>query len=171
MDDAHGVFALRNIEHAVFELGVYPDLVLMMFARFRLSGSTLGATTTNIMKLRPVTAFGYLLLVAAAVVSLMFVHSLKPTSVEAAAFLSIWLLLPYLILAIVLAIRAHIATEIANLTVTVLVVAGGLLFLTIVIFVRPDPQGGIAVLFTPVYQSIAMVILVPLSRWISGKRT
>ena len=99
------------------------------------------------MNVRPVTAFAYLLLVAAAVVSLMFVHSLKPTSVEAATFFSIWLLLPYLILAIVLALRAHIATEIANLTVTVLVVAGGLLFLTIVIFVRPDPQGGIAVLF------------------------
>jgi hypothetical protein len=63
------------------------------------------------------------------------------------------------------------ATEIADLIVTVLVVAGGLLFLTIVVFVRPDPQGGIAVLLTPVYQGIAMVILVPLSRWISGKRT
>ena len=123
------------------------------------------------MNVRPLTAIAYLLLVAAAVVSLMFVHSLKPASVAAATFFSIWLLLPYLILAMVLATRARIATEIANLTVTVLVVAGGLLFLTIVIFVRPDPQGGIAVLFTPVYQGIAMVILVPLSRWISGKRT
>jgi hypothetical protein len=123
------------------------------------------------MNIRPVTAFAYVLLVAAAVVSLVFVHSLKPTSVKAATFFSIWLLLPYLILAIVLAIRAHIATEIADLIVTVLVVAGGLLFLTIVVFVRPDPQGGIAVLLTPVYQGIAMVILVPLSRWISGKRT
>jgi hypothetical protein len=104
-------------------------------------------------------------------VSLVLVHSLKPTSVKAATFFSIWLLLPYLILAIVLAIRAHMATEIADLIVTVLVVAGGLLFLTIVVFVRPDPQGGIAVLLTPVYQGIAMVILVPLSRWISGKRT
>jgi hypothetical protein len=123
------------------------------------------------MNVRPVTAFAYVLLVAAAVVSLVFVHSLKPTSVKAATFFSIWLLLPYLILAIVLAIRAHMATEIADLIVTVLVVAGGLLFLTIVVFVRPDPQGGIAVLLTPVYQGIAMVILVPLSRWISGKRT
>jgi hypothetical protein len=123
------------------------------------------------MNIRPVTAFAYVLLVAAAVVSLVFVHSLKPTSVKAATFFSIWLLLPYLILAIVLAIRAHMATEIADLIVTVLVVAGGLLFLTIVVFVRPDPQGGIAVLLTPVYQGIAMVILVPLSRWISGKRT
>jgi hypothetical protein len=123
------------------------------------------------MNVRPVTAFAYVLLVAAAVVSLVFVHSLKPTSAGAAAFFSIWLLLPYLILAIVLAIRAHMATEIADLIVTVLVVAGGLLFLTIVVFVRPDPQGGIAVLLTPVYQGIAMVILVPLSRWISGKRT
>jgi hypothetical protein len=123
------------------------------------------------MNVRPVTAFAYVLLAAAAVVSLVFVHSLKPTSVKAATFFSIWLLLPYLILAIVLAIRAHMATEIADLIVTVLVVAGGLLFLTIVVFVRPDPQGGIAVLLTPVYQGIAMVILVPLSRWISGKRT
>jgi peptidoglycan/LPS O-acetylase OafA/YrhL len=123
------------------------------------------------MNVRPVTAFAYVLLVAAAVISIVFVHSLKPTSVKAAIFFSICLLLPYLILAIVLAIRAHVATEIADLIVTVLVVAGGLLFLTIVVFVRPDPQGGIAVLFTPVYQGIAMVILVPLSRWISGKGT
>jgi hypothetical protein len=123
------------------------------------------------MNVRPVTAFAYVLLAAAAVVSLVFVHSLKPTSVKAATFFSIWLLLPYLILTIVLTIRAHMATEIADLIVTILVVAGGLLFLTIVVFVRPDPQGGIAVLLTPVYQGIAMVILVPLSRWISGKRT
>ena len=45
-----------------------------------------------------------------------------------------------------------------------LVAGGGLAFLTLVIFVNPDPQGGIAVFFTPVYQGIAMMILFPLLR-------
>lgn len=125
----------------------------------------------NIMNVRPITVFAYLLLVIAAVVTLVFVTSLKPTSTEAALFFSAWLLLPYFILAILLSMRASLRIEVANLIVTALITSGGLLFLTIVIFVRPDPQGAIAVLFTPLYQGIAMAVLFPLSRWISDKGT
>jgi len=54
---------------------------------------------------------------------------------------------------------------VAIATVTV----GGLLFLTYVIFLNPDPQGGIAVLFTPVYQAIGICVLVPACCWLIGK--
>ena len=121
------------------------------------------------MNLRPITSLAYVLLIVAAIVSLLFVYLLKPTSAEATALFSIWLLLPYIILAVILAFSTRVAIDVANLVVTLFVVVGGLLFLVVVIFIRPDPQGGIAVFFTPMYQGVAMVVLIPLSRWIFGK--
>jgi len=121
------------------------------------------------MNLRPITSLAYVLLIIAAIVSLFFVYLLKPTSAEATALFGIWLLLPYLILAVILAFSTRVAIDVANLVVTLFVVVGGLLFLVVVIFIRPDPQGGIAVFFTPMYQGVAMIVLVPLSRWIFGK--
>ena len=121
------------------------------------------------MNLRPITSLAYVLLIVAAIVSLFFVYLLKPTSAEATALFSIWLLLPYMILAVILAFSTRVAIDVANLVVTLFVVVGGLLFLVVVIFIRPDPQGGIAVFFTPMYQGVAMVVLIPLSRWIFGK--
>jgi len=50
------------------------------------------------------------------------------------------------------------------------VAGGGLLFLSYVIYIRPDPQGGIAVLLTPVYQAIGIGLLVPISRWLVRAR-
>ena len=123
------------------------------------------------MNLRPITSLAYVLLIVAAIVSLFFVYLLKPTSAEATALFSIWLLLPYIILAVILAFSTRVAIDVANLVVTLFVVVGGLLFLVVVIFIRPDPQGGIAVFFTPIYQGVAMVVLIPLSRWIFGKRS
>ena len=123
------------------------------------------------MNLRPITSLAYVLLIVAAIVSLFFVYLLKPTSAEATALFGIWLLLPYLILAVILAFSTRVAIDVANLVVTLFVVVGGLLFLVVVIFIRPDPQGGIAVFFTPIYQGVAMVVLIPLSRWIFGKRS
>jgi hypothetical protein len=123
------------------------------------------------MNLRPITSLAYVLLIIAAIVSLFFVYLLKPTSAEATALFGIWLLLPYLILAVILAVSTRVAIDVANLVVTLFVVVGGLLFLVVVIFIRPDPQGGIAVFFTPIYQGVAMVVLIPLSRWIFGKRS
>jgi len=121
------------------------------------------------MNLRPIASLAYVLLIVAAIVSLFFVYLLKPTSAEATALFSIWLLLPYIILAVILAFSTRVAIDVANLVVTLFVVVGGLLFLVVVIFIRPDPQGGIAVFFTPMYQGVAMVVLIPLSRWIFGK--
>ncbi len=121
------------------------------------------------MNLRPITSLAYVLLIVAAIVSLFFVYILKPTSAEATALFGIWLLLPYIILAAILAFSTRVAIDVANLVVTLFVVVGGLLFLIVVIFIRPDPQGGIAVFFTPIYQGVAMVVLIPLSRWIFGK--
>lgn len=120
------------------------------------------------MNLRPIASLAYVLLIVAAIVSLFFVYILKPTSAEATALFGIWLLLPYIILAAILAFSTR-AIDVANLVVTLFVVVGGLLFLVVVIFIRPDPQGGIAVFFTPMYQGVAMVVLIPLSRWIFGK--
>ena len=121
------------------------------------------------MNLRPITSLAYVLLIVAATVSLFFVYLLKPTSAEATALFGIWLLLPYIILAVILAFSTRVAIDLANLVVTLFVVVGGLLFLIVVIFIRPDPQGGIAVFFTPMYQGVAMVVLIPLSRWTFGK--
>lgn len=121
------------------------------------------------MNLRPITSLAYVLLIVAAIASLFFVYILKPTSAEATALFSIWLLLPYIILAAILAFGASVAIDVANLVVTLFVVVGGLLFLVVVIFIRPDPQGGIAVFFTPMYQGVAMIVLIPLSRWVFGK--
>ena len=121
------------------------------------------------MNLRPITSLAYVALIVAAIASLYFVYLLKPASAEATAFFGIWLLLPYLILAAILAFNTRAAIDVANLVVTLFVVVGGLLFLVVVIFLRPDPQGGIAVFFTPMYQGVAMIVLIPLSRWIFGK--
>ncbi len=118
------------------------------------------------MNVRHLTVVAYSLLVVAVFVSLFYVRVLKPTSAGSAVFLSIWLLLPYFVLAMALRIKTYPVRAIAgNLLVTFLVVVGGLLFLTDVIFLHPDPQGGIAVLFTPIYQGVATAILFPLSRW------
>ena len=115
------------------------------------------------------TVAGHLSLVVAALVSFFIVWSLKPASVWAGVLLAIWLLLPYATLAAVLETRAREPIEIANIVTTLLVVVGGLLFLIVVVFVDPDPQGGIAVLFTPLYQGIAIAILLPLTRWLVGR--
>jgi hypothetical protein len=48
-----------------------------------------------------------------------------------------------------------------------LVTIGGILFLVYVIFLNPDPQGGIALIFTPIYQGFAMAILIPIAQWLS----
>jgi hypothetical protein len=111
-----------------------------------------------------------LTLAAAALGSLGFVRELKPTTIGATVFLAIWLLLPYMAMAAVIERGTRAATATADLITTILVAAGGLLFLTLVIFVDPDPQGGIAVLFTPLYQGIAMMFIFPISRWMFRKR-
>jgi hypothetical protein len=115
-------------------------------------------------------ALSYAILAVAALVSLAFVYVLKPNSLGAAAFIAVWLVLPYAALALGLTFFAkERASASAYVVVVAIVTVGGLLFLTHVIFIQPDPQGGIAVLFTPVYQAVGIGILVPTCRWLIGK--
>jgi hypothetical protein len=115
-------------------------------------------------------AISYAVLAIAASVSLVFVNVLKPNSLGATAFIAAWLLLPYAALALGLAFFAkERASELTYVVVTVVVAGGGLLLLTDVIFLHPDPQGGIAVLFTPIYQVVGIGVLVPTCRWLIGK--
>jgi hypothetical protein len=118
----------------------------------------------------PIMVVGRLSLLLAALVSLLIVWSLQPRGTGVAALLGLWLLLPYAVLAVVLENRSSVTTKPADVATTLLVVAGGLLFLIVVIFVDPDPQGGIAVLFTPVYQGIAIVALLPITRWLLRRK-
>ena len=104
-------------------------------------------------------------LVGAAAASLFFVRTLQPSTTGAAIFIRAWLLLPYVVLAAILESSARKPTATADLVAMCLVAGGGLAFLTLVIFIDPDPQGGIAVFFTPVYQGIATMLLFPLVRW------
>ena len=116
-------------------------------------------------------AVSYAILAIASSVSLVFVYALKPTSLGATAFISAWLLLPYAVLALGVKFFAKgRASGIAPVVVTGGVAGGGLLFLTYVIFLHPDPQGGIAVLFTPLYQALGTGVLVPTSRWLARSR-
>jgi hypothetical protein len=118
----------------------------------------------------PIMVVGRLSLLLAALVSLFIVWSLQPRGTGVAALLGLWLLLPYAVLAVLLENRSSVTTKPADVATMLLVVAGGLLFLIVVIFVDPDPQGGIAVLFTPVYQGIAIVALLPITRWLLRRK-
>lgn len=116
-------------------------------------------------------ALGYAILAIAASASLAFVNVLNPNSLGAAAFIATWLLLPYVVLALGLVFFARErASAIGWVVVIAAVAGGGLLFLGYVIYIRPDPQGGIAVLLTPVYQAIGIGLLVPISRWLIRAR-
>jgi hypothetical protein len=115
-------------------------------------------------------AIGYFVLAAASLASLVFVQILKPTSLGAALFFSGWLLLPYaaLALALIFGARERVAVK-AIVVVSVVAAGAGLLFLTDIIYWHPDPQGGIAVLFTPIYQAVGIGVLLPSCRWLFGK--
>ena len=114
---------------------------------------------------------GYIVLAVAASISLVFVNILKPASLEAAAFLGAWLILPYAVLALILMLpeKKDRASKVADVVVATLVAGGGLLFLVDILFLRPDPQGGIAVLLTPLYQIVGIPVLLPTCRWLLGK--
>lgn len=117
---------------------------------------------------RQILLAGHSSLVVASLANVFVVWKLQFQSAGLATLFGIWLLLPYGVLAFVLETRAPRATEIADVATTLLVVAGGMLFVIMVVFVNSDAQGGVALLFTPVYQGIAIVILLPLLRWLVG---
>jgi hypothetical protein len=116
-----------------------------------------------------VKRLGYGLLAVAAVITLLFVKVLMPTTVMAAVVIGGWLLLPYGLLGLALGFTKAPA-PLRSWTMTAAATAlGGLFFLTYVIYLRPDPQGGIAVIFTPIYQVVAIAALFPLLAWLFGK--
>jgi len=111
-----------------------------------------------------------MILALAAVASLFFVNALQPNTAGATAFFSAWLLAPYAVLALTLMlIGKERDWTTAVVATAVIVAAGGLLFLTDVIFWRPDAQGGIAVAFTPLYQGVAIAVLLPLCHGLSRR--
>ena len=115
-------------------------------------------------------AIGYAILAIAASTSLVFVNVLKPNSLGATAFIAAWLLFPYAALALGLKFFAkERALAIVYVVVTAVVAGSGLAFLSYVIFLNPDPQGGIAVLLAPVYQTLGIAVLMPTCRWLIGK--
>ena len=83
----------------------------------------------------------YAVLALACAVTLAMVVALKPATALAGLALA-WLLLPYLLLA-----------------AAVVIPLGALAFLAYVIYLAPDAQGAIAVLFTPFYQLVAAALL------------
>lgn len=114
---------------------------------------------------------GYVALAIATSITLLLVKVLRPNSIQAAAFISAWLLVPYAILAVILTIGGRDrASTVANAAAALLISVAGLLFLVRIMFVWPDPQGAIAVFLTPAYQILGMAVLVPLCHWLARPR-
>jgi hypothetical protein len=86
----------------------------------------------------------------------------------AGVLLAGWLMLPYAGLAVGLRFARQAA---AYFLVVLLVAGGGFLFLADIIFGRPDAQGALAVVFTPIYQGIAIAVLLPFAMWLAARRT
>jgi len=111
--------------------------------------------------------FAYSLLVIAALTSIIFVQTLKPTSLMENMIISGWLMLPYIVLVLFLRFIAKNRPVImATVIVSAIVVTSGLVFLIDIIYLHPDAQGGIAVMFTPIYQGAGMVVLFPAVYWL-----
>jgi hypothetical protein len=113
---------------------------------------------------------GYAALAAAGIATMFFVHVLMPSSATVALLIGAWLLLPYALLAAALRWLANDARSLRTYTTLALATAtGGVLFLTYVIYLNPDPQGAIAVFFTPVYQLVGVGVLFPVCAWLFAK--
>jgi hypothetical protein len=111
------------------------------------------------------------IVVAAGVGDLVFVQALKPTSLGAALLLAAWLLTPCIVSAAWLArVRASRAHSAAAGIVTTVVAAGGASWLIRTIYIRPDAQGPIAVVLTPIYQMAALAVGAPVSAWLAARR-
>lgn len=110
----------------------------------------------------------FLVLIVSASATVLFVKALKPTSVGAFAFFAAWLLIPYVIMSAALILQGRKQTLPVHWhVVAVLVSLGGMVFLVDVIFWRPDAQGAIAVLMTPILQGGVLALLLPIASWVS----
>ena len=102
----------------------------------------------------------YAVLALACAVTLAMVVALKPASAGAGVAIGAWLLLPYMLLAAALRFLARSPKALRTYTTMAVVIPlGALAFLAYVIYVAPDAQGAIAVMFTPLYQLVAAVAL------------
>ncbi|HUQ74678.1 MAG TPA: hypothetical protein VM183_08135 [Burkholderiales bacterium] len=113
---------------------------------------------------------GYAAVAIAAVATLFFVHALMPSTAAAGILIGAWLLLPYVLLAAALRWLARNPRSLRiYTTLAIAVAAGGIVFLTYVIYLSRDPQGAIAVFFTPIYQLASVAVLFPLCGWLFPK--
>ena len=111
------------------------------------------------------------ILVAAAGADLFFVRALQPSTIVAGLLLAVWLLTPRVVSAawLVVARGSRRHSTVAGVVTTV-VAAAGTSRLSDVIYARPDAQGPIAVVLTPIYEMAALVVLAPLSAWLAARR-
>jgi len=114
--------------------------------------------------------FAYAVLGFAAVASWLFVAILRPSGAWLSALLAVWLVLPYAVLGVAIRLAAGRAGQVAGAVTRAIVAAAGMLFLSDVILWHPDPQGGIAVFFTPIYQVLALIVLLPVCKQLAEKR-
>jgi hypothetical protein len=116
-------------------------------------------------------ALAYAVLAIAVLATLFFVSALMPSSATAALVIGAWLIAPYAFLALGLRLLARDPRSVRTYAMTAIAVAiGGVGFLTWLIYVQPDAQGAIAVMFTPLYQTVGIALLLPLCRWMFGRR-
>ena len=108
-----------------------------------------------------------LVIIVTACITVFFVKALKPTSAGAFVFITFWLVLPHVVMstALILLWRKR-AASVHWHVVAVLVSIGGIVFLTDVIFWRPDAQGAIAVIMAPIFQGGALALLIPVVFWV-----
>lgn len=102
--------------------------------------------------------------------NIIFVGYLKPSSINAHIFFSLFLSLPYILLALLTAF--WVKTKLDLLVIYAVLGAVGLFGIWAVInisFINPDPQGAISLAFVSVMQSIAVLVLIPVVKMISLK--
>jgi hypothetical protein len=110
----------------------------------------------------------FLLIAIAACTTVLFVSALKPTSTIVFVVFAVWLICPYVIMSAVLIFLHRKGNAFFHWhVVAILISTGSILFLADVIFWRPDAQGAIAVLMTPILQGGALALLLPIVWWVS----
>lgn len=108
------------------------------------------------------------LLAGSAIATLAFVPILKPSSTGAYLFFSGWLLLPHLLMAAAMVVFQRRQRRTGWLCGFVAAIAlAGVLLLCDIIFWHPDPQGGIAVVMTPLLQWLALAVALPLAWYLA----
>lgn len=116
------------------------------------------------MRLSSIGALGFLAIAAAAVVTVWFVGVMKPTSALVFLAFSAWLVSPYIVMAALLGfLERRRAAPASCHAAAILICLGGVLFLADLIFWHTDAQGAIAVLMAPLFQGIALLVLLPIA--------